>query len=113
MQQSSGFQQVVYSVEMAAAGIGPRTSVYALTRSQHLAAQAALTVRRVTTHFTGREREVGDTLNSLQQHRAAILWGGLGEGKTAIAAEAACRLQGSGSLDLCAIISMQGVLLSV
>ena len=47
---------------------------------------------RITGALVGRESEVQQVINSLDRHRAAVIWGGPGEGKTSIAMEASCRL---------------------
>ena len=48
---------------------------------------------RTTEALIGRERDIEKVLTSLQQHGAAVIWGGPGEGKTTIAMEAAARLR--------------------
>ena len=47
---------------------------------------------RITGTLVGRESEVQQVIDSLDRHRAAVIWGGPGEGKSSIAMEAACRL---------------------
>ena len=54
---------------------------------------AAWTLGRMTKRIIGREAEIEAVLASLQQHGAAVIWGGPGEGKTSIAMEAAARLR--------------------
>jgi MoxR-like ATPase len=54
---------------------------------------AVWTLTRTTDSLVGREVEVEAVLASLQQHGAAVIWGGPGEGKTTIAIEAAARLR--------------------
>ena len=56
-------------------------------------AYSALSLYRTTRKLVGREEQVNAVLESLREHGAAIVWGSPGEGKTAVAAEAGCRLQ--------------------
>lgn len=54
--------------------------------------EVPMQVWRITGALVGRESEVQQVVDSLDRHRAAVIWGGPGEGKTSIAMEAACRL---------------------
>jgi MoxR-like ATPase len=54
---------------------------------------STLLLCRTTRKLVGREQLVLAILGSLQDHGAAVIWGSPGEGKTAVAAEAGCRLQ--------------------
>ena len=49
-------------------------------------------VYRIAHPLFGREDEVQQVVDSLTRHRAAVVWGGPGEGKSSIAMEAACQL---------------------
>ena len=50
------------------------------------------TIPGTTNVVVGREREIEAVLASLRQHGAAVIWGGPGEGKATVAAQAAERL---------------------
>ena len=54
---------------------------------------AVWTLSRGTTAMIGREAEVSWAVASLQQHGAALIWGGPGEGKLTVAMDAAARLR--------------------
>ena len=47
---------------------------------------------RIACPLVGRESEVQQIVDSLDRHRAAVVWGGPGEGKSSLAMVAACRL---------------------
>ena len=49
-------------------------------------------VDRKADNLVGRDAEVADVKASLQQHKAALLWGSAGIGKSSVAAEAALQL---------------------
>jgi Mrp family chromosome partitioning ATPase len=59
----------------------------------HSRRPAAWTLGHTIKPIVGREAEIQAVLGSLQQHNAAVIWGGPGEGKTTIAMEAAARLR--------------------
>ena len=63
---------------------------YRLSRGRR---SAACTLSRTADPLVSRELEVGVVLGGLRQHRAAVLWGGSGEGKATVAMEAARRLR--------------------
>ena len=60
--------------------------------SGHAHRPASWTVGRSASTLHGREDEVKAVLESLVEHGAAVIWGGPGEGKTAVAMEAAEQL---------------------
>ena len=53
-------------------------------------------VKRLTDVLVGRDEEVQVLLETLEARKTVVVWGGPGEGKSAVAAEAACRLWESG-----------------
>lgn len=62
--------------------------------------------------LVGREREVQRVVQSLQLHRAAVVWGGPGEGKSSIATEAGCRLWAANEcLGGCFSLDLAGMLM--
>ena len=63
-------------------------------------AHSARSLCRYTRNLVGREQQVVAVLGSLHQHGAAVIWGSPGEGKTAVAAEAGCRLQEDVTADI-------------
>ena len=46
--------------------------------------------------LVGRDSELQHIMDSLDRHRAAVVWGGPGEGKSSLAMEAACQLWDQG-----------------
>ena len=77
-------------------------------------ARSALWLCRNTCDLVGREQQVSAVLASLHRHRAAVIWGSPGEGKTAVAAEAGCRLQedANAAVKLSAVVDMNGARVS-
>ena len=75
------------------------------------AAHSMLSLCRTTRNLRGREQQVEAVLGSLHRHGAAVIWGSPGEGKTAIATEAGCRLQEdpAAAISLSVVIDMNGV----
>ena len=63
-----------------------------------------------TQNLVGREQQVAAVLGSLHTHGAAVVWGSPGEGKTAVATEAGCRLQNDVTANIClsVIIDING-----
>ena len=74
------------------------------------AATSMLSLCRNTRHLVGREQQVTAVQKSLQQRGAAVIWGSPGEGKTAVAAEAGCRLQedAGACIRLSVVLDMKG-----
>lgn len=64
--------------------------------------------------LVGRDTELGEVLSSLHKHGAAVLWAGPGEGKSALALEAACREWEAGRcLGGCLSVDMKGACLKI
>ena len=70
--------------------LGRVAPTYQLSRTRR---PVAWMVNRTTRPLVGRDADVQLVLGSLQQHGAAVIWGGPGEGKTTIAMEAAAQLR--------------------
>ena len=71
---------------------------------------STLSLFRSTRNLVGREREVQAVSQSLRQHGVAVIWGSPGEGKTAVAAEAGCRLleDASAGIRVSAVLDLRG-----
>ena len=75
--------------DLEALGQLPQDCVPQLLRSMR---EVPMQVRRRVRLLLGRDSEVTQVVDSLEEHQAAVIWGGPGEGKSSIAMEAACRL---------------------
>ena len=79
-------------------------------RPPAVAPSPALTLCREAVCLVGRHVEVAEVQAGLRAKCAVVLWGGSGEGKTAIAREAACQMQEAGVLTLSVALNMRGAL---
>ena len=112
VEQVYGFEcQLALSVRDAVIGElkkAGRLKPYFQPRSQ---LETPMQLSRMPHPLFGRESDVQQVKDSLQHHRAAVIWGGPGEGKSSIAMEAGCQLWSGGKCPGgCFVVDMLGMI---